>query len=495
LLILPLHKKPTRENFPWITVMLLLANVAVFFFLQGGDHEVEQAAAQRYSESGVLANEWSWFTEWAEFTDRGPISPEELDDFFGEVGESEYGDQVRLMIMDGDGDFVRAIERGTFVDLDSPEFERWQDARQQLRLDREESFTRRYLLRYDRIEPTNLLTHMFMHGGLGHLIGNMLFLVLLGLLVEGALGRTRYLGAYLISGLAAAAASLSMNWGIDNGGLGASGAIAGLMGLFAVMYGRRKVRFFYWAFVYFDYVKAPALILLPLWLGWEVVSFLISDGANIAYEAHIGGLVCGALLGLLLVRTGQVDEAFMDADADHDEDREAVVQASQALDRLDAVTAKRLLRPLLTRHPREPRLLSMYLAACRLRVDDPDLALAVRRILQLPGDDQEQKDLVIKTFNHFRKSGFKGLKLPMSVVLNLAGNLIRWQELDAGVYLVDRLLRSKRPVPELSALCQSLADALQAGNINPEMAQRYRQAAVKIAEPGSGLGRPQPQTR
>lgn len=483
MLILPLHRKPTRENFPVVTALLVLANLAVFALFQSGDGRIERQAAQNYIDTGVLQHEWNWFLEWGDMSVRRGDEHEQIDLWFGEVGEHDQGDQWRLMLIESEPAFLQAMEEGVMVPLDTAEFGEWRSARDQLEQDRSESFTRNYMLRYDEINPITALTHMFMHGGVGHLIGNMIFLVLLGLLIEGALGGGRFVTLYLVSGLGAVVASLSLNWGADTGGIGASGAIAGLMGLFAVIYGMRKVRFFYWAFVYFDYVRAPALILLPMWLGWELLAYSIDDGSNIAYEAHIGGIVAGALLGLLAVRTGQVREAFLDADAgdDLDKDREAVAQARKALDDLDAPTVKRLVRPLLVRHRDEVPLWRMYFAACRLRVDDPELHTIAGRILRLPGDSAEQRELIIDTFAQYRRASKDRLKLKISAALELAGKLVAWGEVDGARFLVDRMLRAPQPVPGLSEVCQALAERIEREKEDPTTAGHYRRLAENMA--------------
>jgi len=483
LLILPLHKKPTRENFPLVTLVLLVANVMVFSFLQSGDTSVERDAASHYIESGVLADEWAWFGQWVEHRSVR-ASPEEIDGWFGEVGQNPEGDQVRLMVIDSEPDFINAVENGEFVAVGSLEFRQWRSARDQLHQDRQRSFTRSYMLRYDEINPVNAFTHMFMHAGVGHLVGNMLFLALLGLLIEGALGGGRFLVFYLVSGLGAVVASLSLNWGADTGGIGASGAIAGMMGLYAVIYGMRKVRFFYWAFVYFDYVRAPALILLPLWLGWEVVAYTIDAGGNIAYEAHIGGLVCGALLGLLAVRTGQVREDFLNEDEHLEDDREAISKAQRELEKLNGAAAKRLLRPLLIRHDRQVRLWRLYFAACQLRVDDPDLHRVASRILKQPADTDEERQLVIDTFKQYRKATNDRLKMPVSQAVTLAGSLASWGELEGAQFLIDQMARSRQHVPGLAELCQAMAERMRMLKVDLDRADHYERLARALPESG-----------
>lgn len=462
MLILPLHRKPTLEDLPWVTLSLLVANVLVLVLLQGGDERVEQKAADRYIETGALEREWAWFAEWAEFMGREDVDPERVDHMLATFGEQRQGDYLRLMLIDSEPEFEQAVHAGLLVDIGSKSYLEWQQARSQLEADRQESFTRRYMLRHDEIDPVRAFTHMFMHGGLAHLIGNMLFLCLLGLLLEPALGALRFGLAYLVCGLGAAALSLAVHWGADSGAVGASGAIAGLMGLYALVYGRRRVRFFYWAFVYFDYVKAPALVLLPLWLGWEIISFMLDEGSNIAYEAHIGGIVTGALIGLLLVRTGQVREDWLDSETGEgrlDADRQAVAAAQIALDRLDPGKAKQHLRPLLGRHGRDPQLLSLYLAACQLKAADPDLHDAARRIFELPGDDAAQRDLVAEVLPRYLKATGGRPRIRASTGVELASRLIEWGRLEAGRELLDLLARARRPVPGLERLRRQLADA------------------------------------
>ncbi|MEX2499820.1 MAG: rhomboid family intramembrane serine protease [Wenzhouxiangellaceae bacterium] len=485
MLILPLHRKPTRENLPVLTVLLVLANALVFAIFQSNDDVVEEQAAQRYVETGVLEQEWAWFHEWADMTHSDKAQPDQLDAILPEVGEHFQADYIRLMSIERQPAFLQAVDNEWFVSAESGAYRQWEEARERLEKDREESFTRRYMLGYDEVKTSTLFTHMFMHGGLIHLIGNMVFLVLLGILLEPALGALRLLITYVVGGLCAAGVSLAVHWGADNGMVGASGAIAGLMGLLALVYGMRRIRFFYWAFVYFDYVRAPALVLLPMWLGWEVVAFLINDGSNVAYEAHIGGIVSGALIGLLLVRTDQVREDWLDETANEnslDRDREIVRAARAALDELDADEAKRLLGPLLARHGQDQELLRLYLAACQLRNNDADLHDAARRIFELPGDSPDERRLVVEVFNRYLEATGGRLRIRAKLAVGLAGRFVNWSRFDEARTLIDRMARLGKPVPGLAALCIQLADKLRGVGDTPELEEHYRRLAESMPD-------------
>lgn len=478
-----MHRKPGWRDLPRLTLLLVLANALVFFLFQSDDQRVERRAAEAYIDSGVLTQEWAWFRDWAETTAGHDTQPEELDRMLPDVGENDQADMMRFMMIESQPGFLKAVRSAWFVARDSEAFSEWSAARERLEADRNESFTRRYMLSYDDHHPTAWFSHMFMHGGLGHLIGNMVFLLLLGMLLEPALGGFRFLAGYLLGGLGAAAFSIWIHWGEATGMVGASGAIAGLMGLYSVVFGKRRVRFFYWAFVYFDYVRAPALVLLPVWLGWEIFSFVTSEGSNVAYDAHIGGIVVGALAGLLLVRTGQVNEDWLDSEtADNmlSSDRRAVQAATAALDQLDAATAKRQLRPLLRRHPEDAKLHGLYFAACQLRPDDPDLHPAARQILGMTGDSLDQRELVVDTWRRYLRATGNRPKIDVAHAIKLADRFVDWGEPDLARKLIDRLARSRRPVPGLASVCRKLADRLGPGDQTGEAAKHYRRLAESV---------------
>lgn len=182
-----------------------------------------------------------------------------------------------------------------------PPSDAWRAARHEVAAWREQLPFLRWGLVPDRVEPLNLLTHMFMHGGWGHLFGNMLFLLLFGVPMERHWGAARLAFLYLLSGLGAAALYVATHPGSDSGLVGASGAISGLMGIYCASYGLRRIEFFYTLGFLFGSFRAPAFAVFPLWVGWELVQKLFLD-TNVAYMAHVGGLLAGLALTLLLKR-------------------------------------------------------------------------------------------------------------------------------------------------------------------------------------------------
>ncbi|MBV8335619.1 MAG: rhomboid family intramembrane serine protease [Alphaproteobacteria bacterium] len=151
-----------------------------------------------------------------------------------------------------------------------------------------------------------LLTSMFLHGGWFHLIGNMLFLWIFGNNIEDVLGRGRYLLFYLCCGIAAALTQAFSNYGGHAPMVGASGAIAGVLGAYLLFYPKANVHVFVWIVIFFRIINIPAWILLGLWFAMQLVSGLARAPGTpgVAFWAHVGGFVTGVVLVLLLRPSG-----------------------------------------------------------------------------------------------------------------------------------------------------------------------------------------------
>jgi rhomboid family protein len=160
-----------------------------------------------------------------------------------------------------------------------------------------------------------LLTAMFMHAGWLHIVGNMVFLWAFGPEIEDAMGRTRYVVFYLLCGLAASVAQIVAMPDSTVPNLGASGAIAGVMGAFLVTYPRDQIRTLI-LFGWFTRITViPAAILIGLWFVVQLFSQLgaMADVqmGGVAYMAHVGGFVFGAVTGRLF----ETDRGVPDWDA------------------------------------------------------------------------------------------------------------------------------------------------------------------------------------
>jgi membrane associated rhomboid family serine protease len=144
-----------------------------------------------------------------------------------------------------------------------------------------------------------VVTSMFLHGGWLHLIGNMLYLWIFGNNIEDSVGHFRFIIFYLLCGAAAAAAQIAINPASTVPMVGASGAISGVLGAYLLLFPRARVLVLVpiWIFVKLFYV--PAVIMLVLWFGLQLLSGLVTTGnesGGVAFWAHIGGFAAGLVL-------------------------------------------------------------------------------------------------------------------------------------------------------------------------------------------------------
>ncbi len=144
-----------------------------------------------------------------------------------------------------------------------------------------------------------IFSSMFMHAGWLHILGNMLYLFIFGDNVEDRLGHFRYLIFYLLCGVAASFAQYMFNLGSDVPNLGASGAIAGVLGAYIIMFPGERVR----VLMGYAVVQMSALVVIGFWIVLQVISSLSTFTASsqtgsggVAYMAHVGGFITGIVL-------------------------------------------------------------------------------------------------------------------------------------------------------------------------------------------------------
>src|SRR5262249_43516009 len=147
-----------------------------------------------------------------------------------------------------------------------------------------------------------ILTSMFMHGSWSHIIGNMVFLWAFGPAIEDLMRPRRYLAFYLLGGLAASLAQVAADRSSTVPNLGASGAIAAVMGGFLVTYPRDRIRSLLVIFVFVQVSYVPAALLIGVWVLIQFVNLgavTHESGGGVAYAAHVGGFLFGAITARL----------------------------------------------------------------------------------------------------------------------------------------------------------------------------------------------------
>ncbi|MFP4395172.1 MAG: rhomboid family intramembrane serine protease [Anaerolineales bacterium] len=151
----------------------------------------------------------------------------------------------------------------------------------------------------------SLFTSMFLHGGWMHLISNMVFLMVFGDNIEAVLGKIGYLLFYLGGGIAASVTHIVVNWGSSMPSVGASGAIAAILGAYVVMFPRSRIKVLYFSWWGIGITRITAIVFLGFWALMQFLNGVAALGAEtaqtggVAVWAHIGGFVAGLVIGFL----------------------------------------------------------------------------------------------------------------------------------------------------------------------------------------------------
>jgi membrane associated rhomboid family serine protease len=151
--------------------------------------------------------------------------------------------------------------------------------------------------------PLTVISAMFIHGGWLHLLGNMLYLWIFGDNVEDRLGHGRYLVFYLACGVIAALVHAVVFAQSKVPCVGASGAISGVLMAYLIFFPKARVSTLFVIFIFIRIVRLPAVVLLGLWIGLQIIGgmqSLTAEAGGVAWFAHIGGIAAGIFLSLLL---------------------------------------------------------------------------------------------------------------------------------------------------------------------------------------------------
>lgn len=302
MIIVPVEKKVDWKRPPIVLILLVAINVLVFAFYQSGDQELLADAVQTYEKKGLLKTEWSAYKAYS----RRQSLAFELD---------ESDPRMPWSIVSDPG-FDRFMEKNHRHYISDKDHTKWRRARDQVEQYSSQMSGTAYGADSSNLKPLQLITYQFLHGGIMHILGNMVFLVLTGFAVEAALGSLRFLGYYLLSGVGSALLFALFDSSTSGSLVGASGSISGVMAMYVVLFKMRKIQFFYWFFIFTGYVRAAAIIMLPFYVCFEVYKYLDDDGSNVAYTAHIGGFLVGAVLVFLtqnLNKSG-IDEKYIEGD-------------------------------------------------------------------------------------------------------------------------------------------------------------------------------------
>ncbi|MDH4555548.1 rhomboid family intramembrane serine protease [Pseudomonas sp. BN417] len=446
MIILPAEQPLDWRRPPVITLLLILLNTLIYIGYQSGDQQRAEEAQRLYLDGGLLNRERAPFIDHL-------VEREKLDaDQRRAVDAMRRQDLAAIILRDLE--FEDRLHRSPAYQADSA----WQQTRQNAEAARDRISSQRFGFIPNKFSVQGLLGAMFLHGSFDHLLGNMIFLFICGFALEAALGRWVYLGLYLASGLA----SHLLWWALDPvwvAGIGASGAVSGLMGMTIGVYGLRKIKFFYWLGPLIGYFKAPALWIFPAWLGKELYGVLLAND-HVNYYAHLGGLAFGFLATWLLRWTGfiKVDEAYLNK-----EDPDAPFKRElAALDQLIGRFALDLAAPrgldLLQRYPGRLALLERLYPLAKNRQDKALLGAVLKQLFSL-AEQPAALPLLQKLADDVADPQQRLLQHP-AVLLHLLQRLLKAGDSRRALAPWRRLSQANPAPPQLPGLTLQLAKLL-----------------------------------
>ncbi|MBS3808801.1 MAG: rhomboid family intramembrane serine protease [Desulfobacterales bacterium] len=470
MLIIPIEGKLSLRNLPIVTLLLIAINCFVFFVIQSGDTRKVTEARQYYFESGLAAIELPLYADHiASETGKKP----EIKTF----KEPNRKNLVLLTDMQRDSDFMNALYHDQIIVAGSPEYNTWANKRAKFEQLRNRSVTHSYGLVPAKAKPWMFVTMMFIHGGLWHLLGNMVFLWIVGCVLEMGLGRLLYFFCYILGGIFASVVYFAVHHNSYVPGIGASGAIAALMGALTVLYGFTRIRVFFSTGFYFDYFRMPAILLLPLWLGKELLAFYFGSAGGVAYMAHAGGLAGGAGLAAGLKQVMAPAKKAFFKEAPEDPAPELIEKAMEKVSRLDFEGARPMLYKVLEINPRHEEALSLLFNLEKQEPETKRFDEAAQKYLSLLLSGQNDSDKIYRVYNEY--AGLSGRSgLPDHMYARLAAVFLEAGKIEAGKKILVYLIRQRPNLESLPALLLRLVNALKKQNMN-EKAEKYRQILCK----------------
>lgn len=437
MLIIPLTGKISKHNPPLVTIGVILINCFVFFSLQAGDKEQSQKAMNFYLDSGLARMETSRYLSYLE--SEGDV---EFETVFQEEEGLSKNDVIKIwMKMQKDDVFIKKLLDEKIIQPGYEIYAEWKSLRIQYEEELSHVVSNQYGFKPAERNFFTAITYMFLHGGFLHLLGNMVFLWLVGCALELGCGRVVYIFLYLITGSISAWLFCLIYMDSIVPLIGASGAISGLMGAYTVLYGKRKIKVFYSLAFYFNYAKVPAIILLPVWLGNEAFQLFFGTIRHVAYMAHIGGLISGALVGYINLRfIGKVDNEVFDGDP---KERIAplIEEALGRIGKLDTDGARPLLEQVLEIDPDNNDALIHLFNAEKLNPESEHFHKTASTLLLRFSMDREYHEKMVKIYKDYCSISRRP-RLSLNLLLRISSILCALGHLEESEKILASLLRT-----------------------------------------------------
>jgi membrane associated rhomboid family serine protease len=451
MLIIPLTGKISWRNPPVVTIGIILVNCLVYFILQSGDMKRLYQAEDYYFDSGLAEIEALLYMQHLKATGKDALSldfPPRKDDETLAFYHHEIEEDIR---------FLEKLRKGQILTPDNPAYSEWKDLRETYEDKLSEVVYLQYGFRPAYRTTETFFTYMFLHGGFAHLFGNMVFLWLVGCALELGCGRLLYSAVYIVGGLLA----VILYWLIYLKStvplVGASGAIAGLMGAFTIIFRKNKIKTFYSLGFYFNYLKAPAIILLPVWIGKELFSMFFGGVSHVAYVAHIGGLAGGAVLGFISMRYlgASGEEVFQEEPKD--EVTPLLEEAQKYIGELDLEKGKQRLEQVLFKAPDNIHALTHLFNIEKLEPQTQRFHEIAKRLLSILCCDNHDPETAFNTYKEYTDHALQP-RLSAELYLRISFVCSATAHFDRSKRILAMLMKKKPDLPGIPTALLKLAN-------------------------------------
>jgi membrane associated rhomboid family serine protease len=452
MVIIPLSGKVSWKNPPVITIALIVINCLIYFVVQANDKEYAEQAQKYYFFSGLARMEISAYIVHEGLDKKDP-------GILGKDGLIRYNDQNVMQyasLMFHDARFGYDLDHERIITPADERYSQWKEWRTKYKNMNSKVIAEQYGFKPAEWTVLTAFTCMFLHGGFEHLLGNMVFLWLVGCILEMGCGRVVYLAMYLLGGMCASLMFALVNPSSLQPLIGASGAIASIIGAYMVLYGKRKIKVLYYLGFYFNTAMVPAIVILPIWVANEVFQNFFNTFSNVAYMAHVGGLISGSVLGFInLVLVKKIDTKVFDEDL-KDKIPGLLEEAMHAMEKLDSVNARTRLKQILAIDPHYPAVLTHLYNVEKMHPKEVAYDEAANKLLEHLIKTKANSPEILRVYKEYLAlSGHP--RISLDLLFRICSTFITGEDMDEGEKIISMLAKKNPESKQLLRLILLLA--------------------------------------
>ncbi|MCP3899278.1 MAG: rhomboid family intramembrane serine protease [Desulfobacteraceae bacterium] len=458
MLVIPLTEKISWKNPPYITIVLILINVCIYFGFQFNDNSNYYEAEKYYFESGLAKIEIAKYQEYAK-KEQKDIKPHSNDT---QKSKKELEKSLIKLHREIEKDkvFLEKLRTDQIVLQNDENYLEWKALRDDYESKMAEVISSEYGFKPAYHRPFTLFSYMFLHGGISHLLGNMVFLWIAGCLVEAGSKRGFYVSAYILTGFSAVALFWAMNFDSTGPLVGASGSISGLMGIITTLYGTKKIKVFFSVGFYFNYLRAPAILLLPIWVGKEFWSYYFGGPSNTAYMAHVGGFIGGAAIGYLNIKLFKLINHDALTEKKKSKTPQYLEKAMEHSGKLEFDKARQILEQAYKEAPQDTIILKQLFKTVKVDPESKQFHITTKKILSLLSKTPANYPLVYKIYTEYAALA-KVPKLSAQLFIKLCSIFSTLGHTEKAEKILNLFLKKKPEMPQVPDAVFKLALAFK----------------------------------